>query len=149
VPSNSSIDRITNSAAETFDLACDLAESLTTSAVFLLEGDLGAGKTVFAKGIAAGLEIDPAEVSSPTFTLVNQYEGRLRLYHLDLYRLSGGIDEIFELGLDEMLNDPEGVVVIEWPERLGGFAVPGARTVSIEDLDGDRRKIQITEAEGE
>ena len=76
---------ITHSAEETFELAYDIGESLVTSTVFLLRGDLGAGKTVFAKGIAAGLDIDPAEVNSPTFTLVNAHTGRLRLYHLDLY----------------------------------------------------------------
>ena len=75
---------ITHSAEETFELAYGIGESLTTSIVFLLQGDLGAGKTVFAKGIAAGLDIDPAEVNSPTFTLVNAHAGRMRLYHLDL-----------------------------------------------------------------
>lgn len=136
-------EQITHSAEETFEIAYRLAESLTSSTVFLLEGDLGAGKTVFAKGLAAGLEIDPADVSSPTFTLVNQYEGRLRLFHLDLYRLSGSLDEIRQLGLDEMLEDPAGVVVIEWPDRLGRFAIPHARRVTIEDLGGDNRKVKV------
>lgn len=147
MPPNYQIDTISTSARETFEIARKLAESLTSSSVFLLTGDLGAGKTVFAKGIAAGLEIDPDEVSSPTFTLVNQYEGRLRLYHLDLYRLSGDVGELLELGLDEMLDDPQGIVVIEWSERLGAFRIPGALTVSIEDLGGDKRKVGIISVE--
>src|SRR6185295_19100861 len=78
---------ITHSAEETFDLAERTGAQLNARAVFLLSGDLGAGKTVFAKGLAAGLEIDPAEVTSPSFTLINEYAGRRRLYHIDLYRL--------------------------------------------------------------
>ena len=108
---------LTKSAEETFELAYSIGEAITEPTVFLLEGDLGAGKTVFAKGIAAGLDIDPAEVNSPTFTLVNEHEGRMRLYHLDLYRIEGGADELRELGLEEMLNEPNAVVMIEWPER--------------------------------
>ena len=140
---------LTHSAEETFELAYGIGEAITAPTVFLLEGDLGAGKTVFAKGIAAGLDIDPAEVNSPTFTLVNQHEGRMRLYHLDLYRLeetkSSG-DELFELGLQEMLNDANAVVLIEWPERLGGFAIPQAHTVVISDTGGDERQLTISQS---
>ncbi len=141
---------ITHSAEETFELAYSIGEAIHAPTVFLLQGDLGAGKTVFAKGIAAGLDIDPAEVSSPTFTLINQYEGRegqVRLYHLDLYRLEGGAkgneDELFELGLEEMLSDPNAVVLIEWPERLGAVAIPQACRVEISDFGADRRQIVI------
>ena len=132
---------ITQSAEETFELAYQIGEAINESAVFLLQGDLGAGKTVFAKGIAAGLDIDPAEVNSPTFTLVNQHEGRRRLYHLDLYRLEGSPDELLELGLEEMLGDQNAVVLIEWPERMGAQAIPNACRVAINDLGGDRRQI--------
>lgn len=134
---------VTHSAEETFELAYRLGESITESTVFLLSGDLGAGKTVFAKGIGAGLDIDPAEVSSPTFTLVNYHAGRMRLYHLDLYRLSGSADEVYALGLDEILAEQNVVVVIEWAERLGTFAVPEACKVSLSDLDDDKRRIEI------
>lgn len=133
----------THSAEETFELAYGIGEAIHLPTVFLLEGDLGAGKTVFAKGIAAGLEIDPAEVNSPTFTLVNQHEGRMRLYHLDLYRLGNGAEEMFELGLDEMINDSNAVVLIEWPERLGVWAIPNACRVAIRDCGGDERTITI------
>jgi tRNA threonylcarbamoyladenosine biosynthesis protein TsaE len=133
---------ITRSAEETFELARRLGASLDRAAVFLLAGDLGAGKTVFAKGLGAGLEIDPDEVNSPTFTLVNAHHGRLRLYHLDLYRIADGA-EIYDLGLEEMLAEPEAVVVIEWAERLGSFAIPGAYQVAISDLGGDERRVNI------
>ncbi|HEX4946139.1 MAG TPA: tRNA (adenosine(37)-N6)-threonylcarbamoyltransferase complex ATPase subunit type 1 TsaE [Blastocatellia bacterium] len=136
---------ITHSAEETFELAYDIGESLTTSSVFLLEGDLGAGKTVFAKGIAAGLDIDPAEVNSPTFTLVNAHEGRMRLYHLDLYRLEGEMEEIYALGLDEMLSEENAVVLIEWAERLGAFQIPNATRVQIVDAGADERRIVMTD----
>ena len=135
---------ITHSAEETFELAYGVGENLSTSAVFLLEGDLGAGKTVFAKGIAAGLDIDPAEVSSPTFTLVNAHAGRMRLYHLDLYRLEGELEEIYSLGLDEMLSEDNAVVLIEWAERLGAFQIPNATRVQIVDAGDDARRIVMT-----
>lgn len=135
---------ITHSAEETFELAYQIGESLTSTTVFLLEGDLGAGKTVFAKGIAAGLEIDPAEVNSPTFTLVNAHEGRMRLYHLDLYRLEGELEEIYALGLDEMLSEEKAVVLIEWAERLGAFDIPNATRVQIVDNGNDARRIVTT-----
>jgi tRNA threonylcarbamoyladenosine biosynthesis protein TsaE len=134
---------ITRSAEETFELAYKIAEAIDGAAVFLLQGDLGAGKTVFAKGIGAGLDIDPAEVNSPTFTIVNRHDGRMRMYHLDLYRIEGGAHEVRELGLEEMMEDPDGVIVIEWPERLGAFAIPGAYLVNITDLGLDERTIKI------
>jgi tRNA threonylcarbamoyladenosine biosynthesis protein TsaE len=134
---------ITRSAEETFELAYEIGEAIDEAAVFLLQGDLGAGKTVFAKGIGAGLDIDPAEVNSPTFTIINQHSGRMQMYHLDLYRIEDGADEVRELGLEEMMEDPEGVIVIEWPERLGAFAIPGAYLVNIADLGMDERTIKI------
>src|SRR5262245_15322271 len=134
---------ITHSAEETFELAYSISEMITEPAVFLLQGDLGAGKTVFAKGIAAGLDIDPAEVNSPTFTLVNQHEGRIRMYHLDLYRIEGGAQEVYGLGLEEMLSDAKSIIVIEWPERLGAFVVPDSYRVEISYLEMERRRISI------
>lgn len=133
----------TNSAQETFELSYRIGEAIDKPSVFLLQGDLGAGKTVFAKGLAAGLEIDPHEVTSPTFTIVNQHDGRMRIYHLDLYRIERGADEIRELGLDEMLDDRDAVVVIEWPERLGAFVINGAYRVKISDLGGESRSISV------
>ena len=135
---------VTHAAEETFELAYQIGESLSASTVFLLEGDLGAGKTVFAKGIAAGLDIDPANVNSPTFTLVNVHEGRMRLYHLDLYRLEGELEEVYSLGLDEMLSEEKAVVLIEWAERLGKFDIPNATRIQIFDEGDDARRIVIT-----
>jgi tRNA threonylcarbamoyladenosine biosynthesis protein TsaE len=134
---------ITRSAEETFDLAYRISEAINEPAVFLLQGDLGVGKTVFAKGVGAGLDIDPADVNSPTFTIVNRHMGRMPLYHLDLYRIAGGANEVYDLGLDEILAEPEAVIVIEWPERLGDFAIPNAYRVVIDDLGGDERSVSV------
>jgi tRNA threonylcarbamoyladenosine biosynthesis protein TsaE len=136
-------EHITDSAEATFALAEKLGDALNQRAVFLLSGDLGAGKTVFAKGLAAGLGINPADVTSPTFTLINQYEGRLRFYHIDLYRLETGACR--ELGLEELFEEPQAVVLIEWAERLG-FVPDAAIAIDIEYLSDTRRRIQITEA---
>jgi tRNA threonylcarbamoyladenosine biosynthesis protein TsaE len=106
----------THSPEETFELARSIGQRLEGGEVFLLSGELGAGKTVFAKGLAAGLDIDPADVTSPTFTLINAHEGRLRFYHVDLYRLESGAHS--DLGLDEIFDDEKAVSVIEWSERL-------------------------------
>ena len=138
---------ITHAAEETFELAYRIGERITTATVFLLEGDLGAGKTVFAKGIAAGLDIDPADINSPTFTLVNAHEGRMRLYHLDLYRLEGELEEVYSLDLEEMLTEENAVVLIEWAERLGAFQIPNASCIQIFDEGEDERRIVITVSE--
>jgi tRNA threonylcarbamoyladenosine biosynthesis protein TsaE len=109
------VEITTHSEAETSAAGRELAAALQRGAVVLLSGDLGAGKTAFVRGLAAGLGIDPNEVSSPTFTLVQEYRGgRLTLYHVDLYRLQAS--EVDDLGLDELTE--EGVTAIEWPDRL-------------------------------
>ena len=136
----SSGDIITNSPEETFAFARRLGKELAGGEVFLLKGDLGAGKTVFAKGLAAGLGIAPSEVTSPSFTLVNEYAGRLRLYHIDLYRLDIGVHD--ELGLNEILDDRQAVVVIEWAERLG-FVPERATLVELSWLSDNQRTILI------
>ncbi len=130
----------TASEAETRALAARLAQSLTPGAVVLLSGDLGAGKTVFVRGLAEGLGADSEGVSSPTFVLVQEYrEGALPLVHLDLYRLpSADLDDI---GLDIDVA-ARGVLAIEWPERLVR-AIPDAINVSLTDAGGDCRDIVI------
>ena len=129
-------EHLTRSEAETAGIASDLAATLSPGAVLLLSGNLGAGKTAFVRGLAAGLGIDPEEVSSPTFTLVHEYRGgRFTLYHVDLYRLEKAATD--ELGLEELHR---GVLAIEWPDRLT-HALPGARHISIEILEGDQRRI--------
>ncbi len=134
---------VSHSAQATFDLAERLGAQLTGRAVLLLSGDLGAGKTVFAKGLAAGLGIDPTEVTSPSFTLVNEYAGRLRLYHIDLYRLDAGACR--ELGLAEIFAGEQAVTFIEWAERLEE-APAGATRVEIEYLSDSERRIRIAPA---
>ena len=118
----------TSSEEETRQVAARLAGELGPGTVILLHGDLGAGKTAFVRGLAEGLGVAEDEVSSPTFTLVHEYRGgRLPLYHADLYRLPAGAT-LDELGLDEVAE--EGVLAIEWPERLSR-PVPGAIDVRI------------------
>jgi tRNA threonylcarbamoyladenosine biosynthesis protein TsaE len=133
------------SEAETAAVAERLARRLRAGSVVLLVGDLGAGKTGFVRGLAAGLGLDPEDVSSPTFTLVQEYraDGGLTLSHVDLYRLEGA--EVDDLGLDE-LSAGGGVVAIEWAEKLE-TPIPGAVRVSIADLGGDAREIRIDEAD--
>lgn len=109
--------------------------------MILLQGELGTGKTVFARGIAAALGIDPAEVGSPTFILVDRHEGRVVLYHADLYRLDRE-EEMFDLGLDEFAA-AGAVVVVEWGERLPEVLRQGAIAVRITDLGDDSRKFTI------
>jgi len=133
---------------ETFDAGRRVGESLAGGEVLLLSGTLGAGKTVFTKGLAAGLGLDPAEVSSPSFTLVNRHaEGRLVLYHLDLYRLAEGPASAHAVELDELLSDERAVIVIEWAERMGRYRLPPTTwRVHIEGDGEDPRRINITRA---
>ena len=90
----------------------------------LLSGPLGAGKTLFVKGVAKQMGIPEEDVTSPSFTLVNHYEGRLRLYHIDLYRLSEGAQAAHAVDLEELLADERAVILIEWAERMGNYPLP-------------------------
>jgi tRNA threonylcarbamoyladenosine biosynthesis protein TsaE len=132
---------VTHSELETFELGSRIAEGISARTVFLLHGDLGAGKTVFTKGLAAGLGIDPIDVTSPSFTLVNIHEGRLKLYHVDLYRIESTARR--DLGLEEIF-DEEAVTVIEWAERLHTPPPLGAIDVNIEYLTDSDRRVTIS-----
>ena len=128
----------THSEEDTAAIAAELAGQLQPGAILLLAGQLGAGKTAFVRGLAGGLGIDPDDVSSPTFTLVHEYRGgRLTLYHADLYRLEKTTTE--DLGLEEKVV-AEGVLAIEWPDRLT-HPLPGAMTVTIDIVDDTTRRI--------
>lgn len=127
---------ITHSEDETRAVGRELARRLAPSGVALLSGDLGAGKTVLARGVAEGLGIDPREVQSPTFTLMREHEG---LVHLDLYRLAP--EETLEMGLEEVFAGP-AVTVVEWAERLP-LDVPGALRVAVRRLSESRREIRV------
>ena len=123
----------TEAAAEQF------AASLAAGDVVLLSGDLGAGKTAFVRGMARGLGVVPAEVTSPTFTLIQEYAGpRGVLHHVDLYRLAPA--EVDDLGLDELVSSG-AIVAIEWPDRWRDR--PAGHDVRIEHRGGDRRLITI------
>lgn len=134
---------LTSSPEETRAFGRQLAAELAPHGILLLSGDLGAGKTVLAQGIAEGLGIDPGEVQSPTFTLIREHRGSLgRLIHVDLYRLDP--EEVGPLGIEEMLAGP-GVKVVEWAERLP-FPVPGAREMRLSRREGEdgREIVEIT-----
>jgi tRNA threonylcarbamoyladenosine biosynthesis protein TsaE len=137
--------QITNSESETADIGRALAATLSAGDVLLLYGDLGAGKTAFVRGLAEGLGVAREEVSSPTFTLVQEYRGgRLPLFHVDLYRLNDP-REIDDLGLDEIAD--EGVLAIEWAEKLAGRGrVRDAVTIEITHSGGDARTITVQPA---
>ena len=133
------MEYISKSAAETLDIAAAFASKLVGGDVVLLHGDLGAGKTTFTKGIARALGVKDV-VTSPTFTIVKEYEGeRLALFHMDMYRLSG---DVTELGLEEYFKRKDGVTVIEWcalsdlPSRVYNVQLSYA---------GDDRRIVIEE----
>lgn len=135
----------TTSPEETEELGRRVGASLDGPAVLLLSGDLGAGKTLFTRGVVEGLGADPDDVSSPTFSLVNRYDGgRLPIYHLDLYRLDGPHvnESLYGIGLDEIL-DERAVVLVEWADRLSGFPVPDAWHVAIASTGDEERRIEI------
>lgn len=138
---------ISHSQAETFRLGEQVGELLIGGEILLLSGPLGAGKTVFVKGLASALGLDPEEVTSPSFTLVNPYAGRLPLYHIDLYRLDEGASAAHAVDLDELLTDETAVIVIEWAERLGGYPLPPKRwQVSITGDGDEPREIDVSPA---
>lgn len=143
-----SAERIHESASveETLELAAELASSLPGGSVLLLEGELGAGKTHFVKGLARGLGLEPDDVVSPTFTMVQVHEnpGGLGLVHADLYRLADP-SELAELGLDE-LPGPGRVAAVEWPERLEGREAPGCWRVRISEIADTRRLVRLVPA---
>ncbi len=128
----------TTSEEETTEAGKNIAAELRVGDVVLIDGPLGAGKTAFVRGLAEGLGADPNDVSSPTFTILQQYGGSLPLYHADLYRLTPA--EVADLGLEETGLD--GVLAVEWPDRWTGRPA-AAHQVAIDDQGGDERRIRI------
>jgi tRNA threonylcarbamoyladenosine biosynthesis protein TsaE len=127
---------------ETFELGRTLGTQLQSGEIVLLEGPLGIGKTVFARGIAAGLGIATDQVCSPSYTLIQEYtDGRLTMYHVDLYRIEAA-DEITTLGFDELLQSG-GVVVVEWGERLPASYKRDALTIRLHDIGEASRRIEL------
>jgi tRNA threonylcarbamoyladenosine biosynthesis protein TsaE len=134
-----------SSPAETFNYGHQLGARLEGGEILLLSGPLGAGKTLFVKGICSALGVDEEDVTSPSFTLVNPHFARLRLYHIDLYRLDEGASAAHAVDLDELLIDEQAVIVMEWPERMGPYPLPpDVWRINI-DGDGDApRTISIS-----
>lgn len=133
--------RITTTTPEqTLDLGSTIGAAIEAGITILLYGPLGAGKTVLAKGIAAGLEV-PDTITSPTFALIREYEGRLPLLHVDLYRLESP-EQFDDLGLDDRL-DGSAVLLIEWPERADGFLPPDAARITIEVNHDSSRTVAV------
>ncbi len=138
---------ISHNESETFDLGERLGRELRGGEIILLDGPLGAGKTMLVKGIASALGIDQEEVTSPSFTLVNPHNGRLLLYHIDLYRLDEGATAAHAVDLDEILTDENAVVIIEWAEQLGHYPLPeDVWRISISGDGDEPRRIQYQAA---
>ena len=129
---------------ETRDVARALSRGLRGGEVILLEGPLGAGKTVFVRGLVEGLGGDPDDVASPTYVLCREYDaGPLAVYHLDLYRLEEGAD-LSDLAIDDLIT-LGGIVVVEWGERLPASLRASAIEVRLSDLGEDSRRIEVVD----
>jgi tRNA threonylcarbamoyladenosine biosynthesis protein TsaE len=134
------VEFISHSAAQTQRAGSALAQLLQPGDIIWLEGELGAGKTTFTKGIAQGLGVT-GYVNSPTFTLVNEYQGRLPVYHLDCYRLESG-REALDFGIEEYLYG-EGVTIIEWPERIREILPPEYLRVQLRYVTDTKRSLRL------
>ncbi len=139
---NTKIEIISESAAQTEELASFIGKTLREGDVLALSGELGSGKTCFASGLARGLGVsDQYRITSPTFTLINEYPARCKLYHFDVYRLNS-YSEFEDLGYEEYFC-ANGVVVIEWAEKIIQILPDDAFFISFEYIDENRRKIII------
>lgn len=135
---------VSKTERETFDLGIRIGAALLGGEIILLDGPLGAGKTVLVKGIAHAVGLREEDVTSPSFTLVNPHQGRLLLYHIDLYRLEAGAAAAHAVDLDEILTDETAVIIIEWAERLGHYHLPAeVWSISIAGDGEDLRKISV------
>ena len=130
-----------SSSGETHRIGIEIGKTVSVPGVILLSGTLGAGKTTLTRGITEGLGIaDTGKVCSPSFALVNIYQGRCPIYHVDLYRLSGSRD-LYSIGIDDFIGK-DGVTIVEWGERLSDL-FPDAIKVEITDSGGDSRTIVL------
>ncbi|MGH9870708.1 MAG: tRNA (adenosine(37)-N6)-threonylcarbamoyltransferase complex ATPase subunit type 1 TsaE [Candidatus Polarisedimenticolia bacterium] len=138
-------ERVSASEDDTRRAGRELAVTLSPGDIVALSGSLGAGKTVFVRGLAEGLGLDPRQVHSPTFAMVTEYgAGASRLVHVDLYRIDRAA-EIEDLGLDSLLSDG-AVMAVEWGEKLPARLLQDAVRVTLEDLGGEQRRLTIERA---
>jgi len=140
---NGGVERLLRGVEETIALGRALGRLLRAGDFLALSGPLGAGKTQLIKGVAAGLEVpDEEPVVSPTFVLIREYVGRLKLYHVDAYRLRS-TDELLALGLEEMMSEPRAAVAVEWADRVAD-AVPGhACRIELAHQDPESRRVCV------
>ena len=135
---------VTHSTDETIERGREIGASLTPPVLILLSGELGAGKTTLTKGIVSGLGAAREEdVTSPTFTLVHRYEGRARVYHVDLYRV-GDFHDLETLGLEDVFSE-QAVVIVEWPDRLTLRTNWPTIRVHLEHVGEDTRRITVSQ----
>lgn len=145
---NISLALISGDPSETFRIGKRIGEALKEGAIVALIGELGAGKTSLTQGIARGLGIEESyQITSPTFTLINEYPGRLPLVHLDVYRLSGSVD-LLDLGHEEYFFSKR-VTVIEWAEKIRDVLPDKTLFITMAYLDQDRRRIDISGGEAQ
>jgi len=135
------LDFVSHGAAQTQRFGARLGLLLEAGDVLLLEGDLGAGKTVLAQGVAQGLAVDDP-VTSPTFTLIHEYQGRLPLYHVDLYRLGGHADAA-AIGLEDYIYG-HGVTLVEWPDRATRLLPPDHLSIALRPIAETKRAVRLT-----
>jgi tRNA threonylcarbamoyladenosine biosynthesis protein TsaE len=136
---------ISHSPQETYSFGKSLGENMQAGDVIALMGGLGAGKTCLTQGIASGLGVpDGYMITSPTFTLINEYPGRLNLYHMDMYRLSG-VRDLDEIGYDACFNG-SGVVVVEWAEKIREVLPEGTMFIYLTYLDENNRKVILSDS---
>jgi len=136
----------TKSEKETFNLGFLIGKNIFYPSVIALIGDLGSGKTTFTQGIAKGMGIEE-RVKSPTFVIINEYQAPHPLYHFDLYRIKSS-DELFELGYEEYISDKNGVVVIEWAEKILNLLPPEHLEVNIKIKNFNLREIFLMPRKG-
>ncbi|SKA75418.1 tRNA threonylcarbamoyladenosine biosynthesis protein TsaE [Caloramator quimbayensis] len=130
----------TTSVEETYELGIKIGRVLNSGDIISLNGDLGAGKTQLTKGIAKGLEVEDY-ITSPTFTIVNEYRGRLPLYHFDVYRIND-IEELYEIGFDEYIFG-NGISIIEWGDMISEILPKDIIKINIKKVDENIREIHI------
>ena len=138
-----------DSPERTEAIAAAIAENLRATDAILLEGDLGAGKTCFVRGLARGLGLEPSAVSSPSFVIAQRYDGGDRsLLHVDAYRVEGPAS-LSGLDLEEMLAEPGTIAAIEWPRRLGPLVPDRVIRIRLRQADGTRRRLEIEDRRGD